>query len=102
MSAPFSLLTDPVIQDGSVVSRLLLKASGGSATLFAFAPGESLGEHATPREALVVILDGTAEVTVGGETRTLASGEAIHFPANAPHDVRAPEALRMLLVTLKA
>ena len=32
-------------QDGSIVSRVLLKNKGGTATLFAFAEGEGLSEQ---------------------------------------------------------
>lgn len=102
MPPPSPLVTDLPVQEGSIVSRILLKASGGSASLFAVAPGEGLGEHATPREALIVVLDGTAEVSIAGETQRVAAGEAIRLPASVPHDVRAPEALRMLLITLTA
>ncbi|WP_218827564.1 cupin domain-containing protein [Rubricoccus marinus] len=59
-------------------------------------------EHSTPREALLVVLHGTAEVAIDGTPHTLASGEAIYLPAAVPHSVYAPEAMRMLLVTLAA
>lgn len=35
-------------QEGSVVSRQLVKNASGGVTLFAFAQGEGLSEHTTP------------------------------------------------------
>ena len=87
---------------GGVASRVLLKAAGGSATLFSIPEGEGLGEHATPREALLVVLSGEADVVVQGAPRTVRSGEAIRLPAAAPHAVRARSDLQFLLVLLRA
>ncbi|MDT0631789.1 cupin domain-containing protein [Rubrivirga sp. S365] len=86
----------------AVASRVLLKAGGGSATLFSIAEGDGLKEHATPHEALFTVLGGAAEVALGGATHTVRAGEAIRFPARAPHSVRAVSDLRFLLVLLRA
>lgn len=85
---------------GAFASQILLKASGGAVTAFAFGAGGGLAEHATPREALVVVTEGSLEVTLAGETRTVRAGESVHFPARAPHAVHAPAGARMLLVLL--
>ena len=88
-------------QDGSVVSRQLVKNASGGVTLFAFDKGEALSEHTTPHDALIVVLDGRADVTVLGETRSVSAGEAIFMPGGKPHAVAAPERFTMLLVMLK-
>lgn len=87
---------------GAVVSRVLLKTPGGSATLFAFAEGEGLDEHTTPHEALVVVTEGAADVTVAGVPHRLGAGDALRLPAHVPHAVRAATAFRMLLVLLRS
>ena len=90
---------------GGVANATLLKAAGGAVTAFAFGAGgglTELTEHATPREALAVVTDGALDVTLDGETRTVRAGEAVRFPAGAPHAVRSPEGARMLLVLLRA
>ncbi len=88
-------------QEGSVVSRQLAKNASGGVTLFAFDRGEGLSEHTTPHDALVVVLDGRAEITVLGATRAVSAGEAIFLPGGEPHAVVAPERFQMLLVMLK-
>jgi quercetin dioxygenase-like cupin family protein len=86
---------------GTVASQKLLASAAGSATVFAFAPGEGFREHSTPHEALLVVVDGEAVVTFGGAVYRVRAGEAFHFPAGAPHAVHAEVEMRMLLVVLR-
>ena len=89
-------------QDGSIVSRVLLKNKGGTATLFAFGEGEGLSEHTAPFDALVVVLEGEAEIQIAQETFTVREGETITLPANRPHAVRAMSNFKMLLIMIRA
>jgi quercetin dioxygenase-like cupin family protein len=89
-------------QDGSIVSRVLLKNKGGTVTLFAFAEGEGLSEHTAPFDALVFAVDGEAEVQIAGENFTVRQGETITLPANRPHAVRATSSFKMLLIMIRA
>jgi len=88
-------------QEGSVVSRTLLKNQGGTLTVFAFGEGQGLSEHSTPHDASVLILDGSAVVTIDGEEHRVSRGQMLHLPAGVPHALRAPESFKMLLVMLK-
>jgi quercetin dioxygenase-like cupin family protein len=89
-------------QDGAVVSRTVVKKPAGTVTLFAFDKGEGLSEHTTPHDALVQVLEGTAEITVGGEASTVRSGESILMPADVPHALRAVDRFKMLLTMIKS
>jgi len=89
-------------QDGSIVSRVLLKNKGGTVTLFAFAEGEGLSEHTAPFDALVVVLDGEADVKIADERFKVQQGETITLPANRPHAVRASTKFKMLLIMIRA
>ena len=89
-------------QDASIVSRVLLKNKGGTATLFAFGEGEGLSEHTAPFDALVVVLDGEAEIQIADESFTVRTGETITLPANRPHAVRATSNFKMLLIMIRA
>jgi quercetin dioxygenase-like cupin family protein len=88
-------------QDGAVVSRTLIDKPTGTVTLFAFDAGQGLSEHTAPFDAMVSVVDGEAEVTVGGEPRTVAHGEMMIMPANVPHAVRARQRFKMLLVLVR-
>ena len=89
-------------QDGSVVSKEVIKKDKGTVTLFAFDKGQGLSEHTAPFDALVYIIDGNAEITIAGKARSLKAGEAIIMPANKPHFLKAIERFKMLLVMIKA
>lgn len=89
-------------QDGAIVSRVLLKNQGGTVTFFAFDAGEGLSEHTAPFDALVLITEGEAEVTVAGETFRVRPGETITLPANRPHAVKAVSKFKMLLIMIRA
>ena len=89
-------------QPGSVVSRQLIKKSTGNVTLFAFDKGEGLSEHTAPFDALVYILDGSAEVIISDKAYKLKAGEMIIMPANQPHALKAPERFKMLLIMIKS
>ncbi|HET8734809.1 MAG TPA: cupin domain-containing protein [Anaeromyxobacteraceae bacterium] len=82
---------------GSVVSRIITKARGGSLTLFAFDAGQELSEHTAPFDALVQVLDGSVELTIGGQKVLARAGESVLMPAGVPHAVHAPERFKMLL-----
>jgi len=88
-------------REGSVVSREILKGKAGSVTLFAFDAGEGLSEHTAPFDALVSVLDGEAEITIGGERHRVGEGEAIIMPAGIPHAVKGLRRFKMLLVMIK-
>jgi quercetin dioxygenase-like cupin family protein len=89
-------------QDGSVVSRQIVKNNGGTVTVFAFDEGEGLSEHTTPHEALLLLLDGSATVEIEGEARTVTEGEMVLLPANVPHALKAPERFKMLLTMIRS
>ena len=87
--------------EGGVISKQLIKSPAGNVTLFSFDQGEGLSEHRTPFDALVQILEGTADITVNGTLFTVKAGESIVFPANAPHALTAVEKFKMLLTMIK-
>lgn len=84
-----------------IASRILAKTSGGNVTLFSFDEGQGLTEHTSAFDALVLVLEGTLSLTIGGTAVTAAPGTIVRLPANVPHGVDAPEAARMLLVMLR-
>ncbi len=86
---------------GSVVSKTLIKRDAGNITLFSFDKGQGLSEHSAPYEAFVLILDGTAEITIGGEKSIYAAGQFVIMPANIPHALQSIEKFKMLLVMIK-
>ena len=89
-------------QQGSVVSRTIIDKKTGTITLFAFDEGQGLSEHTTPFDALVIILDGNAEVTIAGKPHDVNEGEMLIMPANKPHALKAIKKFKMLLIMIRS
>lgn len=88
-------------QKGAIVSRTLVDGESATLTLFALAEGQSISEHSAPHQALLQVLEGTASVTVGGETHEVQAGESLVFPADVPHALEASEQFKMLLTMVR-
>ncbi|MGD0581527.1 MAG: cupin domain-containing protein [Bacteroidales bacterium] len=87
---------------GAIVSKTVLKKQTGNISLFAFDKGEALSEHTASFDALIQVVDGSGEVTVGGTPFLLSTGESIILPANVPHAVIAVEKFKMVLTMIKS
>ena len=89
-------------QEGSVVSRTLIDKKVGTITVFAFGEGQGLSEHTAPYDAFIHVIDGSAEITVAGVPHVVQTGRMIILPANQPHELKALERFKMLLVMIRA
>ena len=89
-------------QDGSVVSRQIVKQEKGNVTLFAFDAGQELSEHTAPFDALVHVIEGEAEITIAGKPLRAKAGEMVLMPANQPHALKAVTRFKMLLTMIRA
>lgn len=88
-------------QEGSVVSRVILKRDKGNVTLFAFDQGQGLSEHTSPFDALVQGIEGDAEVMVAGKPIEVKPGEIVLLPAEKPHAVKAITRFKMALTMIR-
>jgi quercetin dioxygenase-like cupin family protein len=88
-------------QEGAIVSREVVSQKTGTVTAFAFDSGQQLSEHTAPFDAMIIGLDGRAEVTVGGEPHSIGKDEMIIMPADVPHSLTAVDRFKMLLVMIK-
>ncbi len=96
-------ITDLVdYQEGSVVSRAIIKKETGTVTLFAFDEGQELSEHSTPYDALVYVVEGETEFSISGTPYPLRAGEMLILPANEPHALKAVKRNKMLLVMIRS
>jgi quercetin dioxygenase-like cupin family protein len=89
-------------QEGTVVSRTLVKKETGTVTLFAFDQGEGLSEHAAPFDAVVYLLEGEAEIRISGTPYRVKAGDTITLPANQPHALKAVTRFKMLLIMIRS
>jgi len=86
---------------GGVVSKQILKSNAGNITLFSFDKDQGLSEHTAPFDAMVQVLDGEVEISIGGKPVLLKQGETIIMPANISHALHAVEKFKMLLTMIR-
>lgn len=83
------------------MSRTILQRESGNVTLFAFDAGQGLSEHTAPFDALVLVLEGRAAITIGGQVNEVAAGGVVIMPARVPHALKAIERFKMMLVMIR-
>lgn len=88
--------------EGGVVSKEVVHSKAGSITLFAFDAGQGLSEHTAPYDALVQVVEGEMELTVGGTGHTIGAGQAFVIPSGAPHAVHAARPFKMMITMIRS
>jgi quercetin dioxygenase-like cupin family protein len=84
----------------SIVSRTVYRDSALKAIVFGFAPGQELSEHTASVPAIIEILEGECEVTLGEDHFEAQSGFWVRMPAKMPHSLLARTPVKMLLLML--
>lgn len=90
----------PDIPSDSIVSRTLHKDEHVKTILFGFAPGQELSEHTASVPAIIQILDGEAEITLGADNFSVTNGAWLYMRANLSHSIHAQTQVKMLLIML--
>lgn len=85
----------------SVVSKTLVKNQAGTLTLFAFDAGQGLSEHTAPYDAVVQLIEGDADLMIGGKILQAVAGQMVIMPANIPHAVQPGGRFKMLLTMIR-
>lgn len=99
---PFMFNDAIAYQPDGIVSKRIIQQEKGNITLFAFDAGQKLSEHTAPFDALVQVMQGNAEIVIGGNPHQLTAGQSIIMPANIPHAVNATEKFVMLLTMIRS
>lgn len=94
------LLAETNVPARGILSQTLSNADGVELVLFAFAPGEALAEHTSSRPAIIHVLAGEGDLSVGGEAHAARPGTWARMPANCRHSLSARTPLVMALYLL--
>ena len=86
--------------EGQVASKTLVQNGHVGITLFSFSAGTSISAHESKGDALVNVLEGTAELVVGDKTHRVSAGESLVMPAGVPHSVAGVDDMKMMLVVV--
>jgi quercetin dioxygenase-like cupin family protein len=102
LAKPFNVENLIDYQEKAVVSREIIRKETGTVTIFAFDKGEGLSEHTAPFDAMVQVVDGTAEIIISETKNIVKKGEMIIMPANDPHALNAVEKFKMVLTMVRS
>jgi quercetin dioxygenase-like cupin family protein len=88
------------VASGSILSRTLLKNDHVRTIMFKFAPGEELSEHTSAMPAVLHVLAGQGQITLGEKTVGAGAGFWAYMTPQLPHSIVAETELNMLLLLL--
>ncbi len=96
------LLAEAPIPARGILSQTLSKEAGVELVMFAFAAGEALSEHTAARPAIIHLLAGEADLTVGGDAFEGGPGTWVRMASGLRHSLVARTPVVMALYLLPA
>ena len=95
------LFTAAEVPQEGIHSRVLQKDEHVNITLFGFSAGQELSTHSAPTPAVICILNGEADITLGDDLHQAKAGSFAYMPPLLPHAIAAKSATTMLLIQIK-
>jgi len=83
---------------GGIVSKIIWKGGKAEATLFCLSKGTTLSEHASSREAHVLVIKGKGIFNLGAKPVAMKPGVMISMPPKMKHSLKASGNLAFLLM----
>jgi quercetin dioxygenase-like cupin family protein len=84
--------------DGTRDPIVLHSDDGARAVVIVLSPGQSLGEHQVKENAWVTVLEGTVEITAGGDVLQAGAGTMVRFDPDERHALRRDDGARVLML----
>jgi quercetin dioxygenase-like cupin family protein len=97
-----NILEAIAVPEKGILSHTVHNDTNVKIIVFGFAPGQELTAHTAPMPAMIQILRGDAEITLGDDSLLVSAGCVIHMQPNLPHGIVAKTPLLMLLTLIKA
>ncbi len=91
----------PDMPADSIISRTIYTDEHVKAVLFGFAAGQELSEHTASQPAILHVLQGEANLTLGDDSLEARAGAWIHMPPQLRHSIYAKTPVVMLLLLIK-
>jgi quercetin dioxygenase-like cupin family protein len=95
------LAGEVTVPESGILSRTLFTDERIKVVVFGFDAGQELSEHTAATPAIIEILEGEAEVLLGGERHVAGPGTWIHMTAGLHHAIHARTPVVMLLTLLR-
>lgn len=89
------------IPPNGILSRTIYQDDHVKAVLFGFDTGQELSEHTASMPAILSVVQGEAQLTLGNDGQDVAAGAWVQMPPQLPHSIKAKTPLILLLLLLK-
>lgn len=99
---PFSSADLVDYSDNSITIRTIISKPTGYISVAAFAIGESMEGKISPFDTLLQIIEGEAEIVIGGEAYHVCQSESIIVPANLRSTLIAKTEFKVLTTVIKS
>lgn len=83
--------------DTDIKGRAIYRDSTVKVLLFPFGEGQVLKEHTTPHPAILHVIEGRGELTLGTDRKPVAKGAWAWMEGGLPHSVHAETKMVLLL-----
>jgi quercetin dioxygenase-like cupin family protein len=84
--------------DGTRDPIVLHSDDGARAVLIVLRAGQSLGDHQVKENAWITVLEGTVQITVGGDTVDASPGVLVRFEPDERHALHSESGARILML----
>jgi quercetin dioxygenase-like cupin family protein len=86
----------------SVVIKTIIKKTTGNVSVISIDSGEMLSEKISPFDIFIQVIDGEAEIEIGGKHTLLKTGQSIIIPAHSHHTIKANVRFKMISTIIKS
>jgi quercetin dioxygenase-like cupin family protein len=84
--------------DGTRDPIVLHSDDGARSVLIVLQAGQSLGDHQVKENAWITVLEGTVQITAGGDTVEASPGVLVRFEPDERHALRTDSGARILML----
>lgn len=84
--------------DGTRDPIVVHSDAGARAVLIVLRAGQSLGDHQVKENAWITVLEGTVQITAGGDTVEASPGVLVRFEPDERHALRTDSGARILML----
>ena len=88
--------------DRGIVSKTIHESATSKIILMCFEPGQALSEHQAPFDAVIQVLQGSADFKLGDKVHDAKPGALYVMPAGLVHAVTAKERFVFLLTMIRS
>ena len=86
----------------AVVSKTIVRKLAGNVNISSLHMDEGFSERISSFDTYIQIVDGKAEMMIGGVTKTLAAGDGIVVPTHQMNSIKASEHFKMISTVIKS